>query len=178
MPGVYVKRSVMVMEPMADASVGVKEGLERGKFRIGLRGKGQIAGTKRKRYDSTNEAEIGDAEMRSLIESTGQPDKMEALKKRKARGPKGPNPLSIKKPRKRSEDKNAGEQNNKEASQRPLANPDARELNDCDINIVDVIERPTGELEKPSAKRKRKRKHKPTLLTDLGDKDGGSEVSS
>ena len=87
MPSVYVKRSVMVMEPMAETSVGVREGVEREKFRGGVK---RLAGVKRKREDA---GEPGDGERKGSGEEGER-------KKRKVRGSKGPNPLSVKKPKK------------------------------------------------------------------------------
>ncbi|KAL2868689.1 uncharacterized protein BJX67DRAFT_371101 [Aspergillus lucknowensis] len=74
-PIVYVKRSVMILEPMSTPSEGVREGVEQGKFRVGLN---QDPGKK------------GD----------GSKKKKKDLKKAKE-----PNPLSVKKPKKRAADK-------------------------------------------------------------------------
>ena len=85
-PVIYVKRSVMVMEPMAHASIGVREREEKGKLRAGVKkitGNTGVLG-KRKR-----EEENGDED--DNAEST------QIKKKKKAYGAKGPNPLSIKK---------------------------------------------------------------------------------
>jgi len=77
----YINRSVMIMEPMAEASGNQRDREEKGKFRDGLRGgrgSGSV-GMKRKREDGE---EAGGAEKR----------------KKKVYGqPKGPNPLSVKK---------------------------------------------------------------------------------
>ncbi|KFY59545.1 hypothetical protein V497_04175 [Pseudogymnoascus sp. VKM F-4516 (FW-969)] len=80
-PLVYINRSVMIMEPMAEASGNQRDREEKGKFRDGLRGgrgSGSV-GMKRKREDG---------------EEAGGEEK----KKKKVYGqPKGPNPLSVKK---------------------------------------------------------------------------------
>lgn len=78
-PIVYVKRSVMVLEPMSVQSEGVRDGFEQGKFRIGLDDESSLG--KRKR-----DGEGG---------GEGEP------KKKKKNKVKGPNPLSVKKPKKR-----------------------------------------------------------------------------
>ena len=83
-PSVYVKRSVMVMEPMSEGSLGMREGAERGKLRGGIRKVGEQGEKKRKRVEESEEQ---------------VQDEKEA-KKRRTRGLKGPNPLSVKKARK------------------------------------------------------------------------------
>ena len=83
-PIVYVKRSVMVMESMAEASIDVREGLEKGKLRAGVTkntGKRKIEALEGKTHDAG--------------------DSSSTNKKKQVRGPKGPNPLSVKKKRPR-----------------------------------------------------------------------------
>ncbi|KAE8381039.1 hypothetical protein BDV26DRAFT_279012 [Aspergillus bertholletiae] len=72
-PIVYVKRSVMVLEPMSSLSEELRDGYENGKFRAGLND------------DATPKR-------------TGEGEK----KKKGFKKVKGPNPLSVKKPKKRS----------------------------------------------------------------------------
>ncbi|KAL5365198.1 hypothetical protein BJX96DRAFT_158734 [Aspergillus floccosus] len=74
-PIVYVKRSVMILEPMSALSEGLREGYEMGKFRAGLN------------------------------DETSKPKPAEGEKKKKAKKVKGPNPLSVKKPKKRVAEK-------------------------------------------------------------------------
>lgn len=74
-PIIYVKRSVMVLEPMSTPSENIRDGVERGKFRAGL---DDPSLGKRKRED----------EAEPLVKIPG-------LKKAK-----GPNPLSVKKAKK------------------------------------------------------------------------------
>ncbi len=91
-PLVYVSRSVMIMEPMAEATSGSRDRDEKLKFRDGLKGRvsGSV-GMKRKRGDDTDEAEAGKTDA-----AAGEP-----VKKKKVYGlPKGPNPLSVKKGKK------------------------------------------------------------------------------
>jgi U3 small nucleolar RNA-associated protein 23 len=88
-PLVYINRSVMIMEPMAGATAENREKEERGKFRAGLkRGSGSL---KRKREDDEEKEE---AEMKEDV-----PKK----KKKTAKGPKGPNPLAVKRSKKKPE---------------------------------------------------------------------------
>ncbi|KAJ5259733.1 hypothetical protein N7524_008795 [Penicillium chrysogenum] len=84
-PIIYVKRSVMVLEPMSGPSEMVRDGHERGKFRAGLDVDPMLG--KRKRD--------GEADGESADEA----------EPKKKRGPKvkAPNPLSVKKPKKKTE---------------------------------------------------------------------------
>jgi U3 small nucleolar RNA-associated protein 23 len=84
-PIIYVKRSVMVLEPMSNPSELVRDGVERGKFRAGLDADPMLG--KRKR------------------DGEGEGEGEESVEPKKKRGPKvkGPNPLSMKKPKKRSD---------------------------------------------------------------------------
>ncbi|KAI9730613.1 MAG: hypothetical protein M1818_008095 [Claussenomyces sp. TS43310] len=89
-PLVYINRSVMIMEPMALTSAEVRNREERGKFRDGLRrGAGPLSqGAKRKRED--DDGNVGEqASSESLAKK----------KKKSEKGSKGPNPLSVKKPK-------------------------------------------------------------------------------
>ncbi|KAL8808669.1 MAG: hypothetical protein Q9200_004142 [Gallowayella weberi] len=161
-PLLYVKRSVMILEPMADSTVGVREGLEREKFRTGLRAKSG----KRKRVQDDEQA--ADEVENEKLDANGGEDKENGekpAKKRKARGPKGPNPLSVKKTKK---DK-------------------PRAVNDEGLSLAEgepgdrsevettVIERPKDGIETPSGKRRRKRKHKSGGLNELKHASAESE---
>ncbi|KAH6709285.1 putative rRNA-processing protein utp23 [Leptodontidium sp. MPI-SDFR-AT-0119] len=91
-PLVYINRSVMIMEPMAEASTDNREKEERVKFRAGLkRGSGSL---KRKREDEEEAEEKHDG--------AGEADI--SKKKKKVKGPKGPNPLAVKKAKKPTEE--------------------------------------------------------------------------
>jgi U3 small nucleolar RNA-associated protein 23 len=91
-PLVYIARSVMIMEPMAEATSDNRDREERGKFRAGLkRGSGSL---KRKREDDDD----GDGEREK---TTGVDGKSTQKKKRSAKGPKEPNPLAVKKSKKK-----------------------------------------------------------------------------
>jgi U3 small nucleolar RNA-associated protein 23 len=78
-PIVYVKRSVMILEPMSAPSEGIRDGVEEDKLRTGL----------------TDQS----------ARKSGGPDGGEKKKKREPKKAKGPNPLSVKKPKKRVEQK-------------------------------------------------------------------------
>lgn len=159
-PLVYVKRSVMVMEPMADSSVGVREGIERGKLRTGLRANGHAAGVKRKRGESSDD--VGQAQ----DSGSHEPQEGKGLKK-KTRGPKGPNPLSVKKRRiskdslERTEEAEKASENLNEKIQLE------READGSRSSMVDIGS--SDEKQNSPTKRKRKRKHKKTSLKEIGD---------
>lgn len=99
-PLVYVSRSVMVMEPMAAKTEEVRNGQEAEKIRAGVRrGRpGQDSAPKRKRENE----ESGDEETEGgsdVPAAAAQP----ATKKPRNQGPKAPNPLSVRKAKKREE---------------------------------------------------------------------------
>lgn len=164
-PLVYVKRSVMVMEPMAEASLNAREGFEKGKFRAGIRGKHQGVSMKRKRQDGSDEDESEDDEAQGDNDSDTTADPSGAQKKwKKLRGPKGPNPLSVKKSRKINEKPTAS---SRDGTQMTLA----AKYTDSDPDAVDdvpnVIEHSGNDGQVVSAKRKRKRKHRTKVLEEL-----------
>jgi U3 small nucleolar RNA-associated protein 23 len=90
-PLIYISKSIMLLEPMAALSETQREREEVSKFRQGLKGQRKpdvAAAQKRKREDNegTNDASIEDTT------ADARPQK-----KKKQRGPKQPNPLSMKK---------------------------------------------------------------------------------
>ncbi|CAK9436455.1 uncharacterized protein LODBEIA_P10130 [Lodderomyces beijingensis] len=84
-PLIYMNRSVMVMEPLSDASRAFSQAWEESKLTGGLND--LSAGIKRKEEDGEDKKkeEVGDGE---------------ASGRKKRKGPKGPNPLSVKKKKK------------------------------------------------------------------------------
>lgn len=86
-PLIYIKRSVMILEPMADDSAEVRLREEKAKFRAEL--KKRTPSTKRKREEDSDEEE-GGAKLESAADK----------KKKKYGGAKEPNPLSMKKAKK------------------------------------------------------------------------------
>ncbi|KAL8700651.1 MAG: hypothetical protein Q9201_005337 [Fulgogasparrea decipioides] len=160
-PLVYVKRSVMILEPMAEGSVGVKEGMERDKFRTGLQGR---AG-KRKR-DVEGEQPTGnigeDHEIAGVERGEGSEEPMQ--KKKRVRGPKGPNPLSVKRSKKREKPEQIHE---------AISPVTAEDSGDGHNNGTSIIERDPDSNQAPPGKRKRKRKHKPGKLDELSHEAAG-----
>ena len=100
-PLVYINRSVMILEPMAASTEKVRAADEKSKIRAGLKSmRPASSGVKRKRADENEDADMPDrakaiaaAEVSGTLEARAEP----VQKKRKAKGPKGPNPLSMKK---------------------------------------------------------------------------------
>lgn len=135
-PMIYIKRSVMIMEPMADASESVKAKEDKAKFKAGLKSvRGPAPTLKRAR----GAADIGERGNENEDDSIPEPeeDEKEASSqpppKKRKRGPSGPNPLSMKKKVKK-----------------PLSNDVAKpvEANPSENGVSDAV------------KIKRKRKHK------------------
>jgi U3 small nucleolar RNA-associated protein 23 len=144
-PLIYISKSVMILEPMASATEDVREREERAKFKAGLKGRrgGAEAGEKRKR-DNEDDAT---RERAGADQSTGD---ARPQKKKRVKGAKGPNPLSIRKSKKQAQ---AGTQNGEAAKAKPTRPEEPQHAED------DGAVNSGGEGE--PAKRKRKRKHKP-----------------
>ncbi|KAL2358158.1 Fcf1-domain-containing protein [Cryomyces antarcticus] len=180
-PIVYIRRSVMIMEPMAEASVGVREREERGKVRSGV-GRGATSSGittpksttkaattvmgKRKRDADEHQGSAGgngrdDADGRDDARGAAPP-----LQKRR-KGPKGPNPLSVKKtakkPRSGEEEKHGAvvesQASDKVGDRSRVARVHATGDQNAEGNGG-------GEVDEPG-KRKRRRKHK------TGSNNGG-----
>ena len=170
-PLVFVKRSVMVMEPMAAGSVNVREGLEREKFRSGLKTRG--IGKRKRDEDDDNVPTAGEEQgMRSMTETDGR-----AGKKKRTKGPKGPNPLSVKKPKKAKVSDEKEETTRGGGLDEIPGHSDAGERNaGAEVSTVDIVDGSLSETHDREAKRKRKRKHKSKKLEGLiATINGGNE---
>ncbi|KAH7023110.1 Fcf1-domain-containing protein, partial [Ilyonectria destructans] len=100
-PLIYIKRSVMILEPMADESVQVRAREERGKFRAELRGS---LGKRKRDEDDEDDDKDGDEKPKSGADSkASQGD--DKKKKKKGYGRKEPNPLSVQKTKKQEQQK-------------------------------------------------------------------------
>ena len=156
-PLVFVKRSVMVMEPMAAGSINVREGMEREKFRSGLKRRGTGVVGKRKRNEDDDGPNAGEDQGAKGVtkhdETAGQ--------KKRMKGPKGPNPLSVKKSKKSmiydQREETERESGLIEASGYPAAGERNAETS---VSAVDIVDGSFDETHEREAKRKRKRKHK------------------
>jgi len=170
-PLVYVKRSVMVMEPMAESSLGAREGFEKGKFRAGIRSRGANIGQKRKRpEDGSNEEETGDEQGRETTGDDAKVDGTLLAVKKKSKGPKGPNPLSVKKSQKK-EAVTTG--STLTAIEKEPMGEQSRPVDD----VADIVEPIEGQRASLDAKRKRKRKHRPSKLAGLLEAEAIDEGS-
>lgn len=165
-PLVYVKRSVMILEPMAESTIGVKEGIERDKFRTGLRARPG----KRKREDKEEKGAGGEATEDKGGAYDGVGLEQRSTKQKRTRGPKGPNPLSVKKSKKDKE----GQDEEGRLTDLIAEEPEGQ------TNKADgIITRNPDDIEAPSGKRKRRRKHKPGNIDELRrELAGGGEMSS
>ncbi|EGX92193.1 rRNA-processing protein UTP23 [Cordyceps militaris CM01] len=88
-PLIYIKRSVMILEPMADDSTEVRMREEKAKFRAELKKKVPSGKRKREEEDDEGQGEEG-----------GNVERAADKKKKKYGAAKGPNPLSMKKAKK------------------------------------------------------------------------------
>ena len=136
-PLVYINRSVMIMEPMAGATADSREREERVKLRAGLKsGRGSGGqGTKRKRES--------DGDDKAGAQQGGVEDGTARNKAKHEKGPKGPNPLAVKKPKKKVD----GEWATSASRDQPTESGGS------------LSQGLTEELD-PNAKRRRRRKHK------------------
>lgn len=141
-PLLFIRRSVMIMEPMATVSAKIRSKDEKSKFRAELK----TPAGKRKRDDDSDDSDQDEDEK----QATGKPTEAEKSekKKKKVYGRKEPNPLAVKK-KKPPKSTSDGQQSK------------ASQTNEAAITETDQTTAP---------KRKRRRKHKaggiPTTTPD------------
>ncbi|KAI1655255.1 hypothetical protein F4813DRAFT_185971 [Daldinia decipiens] len=145
-PMIFIRRSVMIMEPMATVSVKIRSKDEKSKFRAELK----TPTSKRKREDDSDQEE--DAKQ-AVPRPTGA-DKSEK-KKNKAQGRKEPNPLAVKKKKSKSSG-NSDNQHSKEPK------PEETVITEAD------------QTEAPKRKRIRKHKSKGVSTSDEIDTVSGN----
>lgn len=157
-PLVYLKRSVMILEPMAQATEKARDKEERDKVRAGL--KGGRGGLKRKR----EEDEERDAGMGRLQGDANGKMGAETPQMKKLKGVKGPNPLSVKKPKKDAPLKHtiAKEVEGERSTLRKATETDPQ-ANEKALDAILAAEGPDVDGVVEGA-RKRKRKRKPVEL--------------
>lgn len=97
-PLVYVSRSVMILEPMTDLTIALRNREERAKLRAEIKESGL---TGKRKWDDIDDGE-GKGHTTGPAENIQPPTK----KKKKNYGRKGPNPLSVKKSAKKIERSN------------------------------------------------------------------------
>ncbi|KAL9598922.1 MAG: hypothetical protein Q9219_004188 [cf. Caloplaca sp. 3 TL-2023] len=159
-PLIYVKRSVMILEPMAESTVGVKEGIEREKFRTGLRARvGKRKRDSEEGRGAENENENEDQTEGIIADGEGRAGEEKATKSKKTRGPKGPNPLSVKKSKKEL----AKAQEVGGGASTAVREQSADQIQGTTGVILEAIDGTRA----PPGKRKRKRKSKTGTLKEL-----------
>lgn len=141
-PLVYISKSVMIMEPMNEVTEEQREREERSKFRAGLKGqRNPGTGEKRKRENDEGRQDGGSIDAHATGDARPQ-------KNKKRKGPKEPNPLSVKKSQKTQAPQAASTAISK------LPDPDTAKAPTADAPNAPHLD---GEGPAP---RKRKRKHK------------------
>ncbi|KAB8542113.1 hypothetical protein FH972_025576 [Carpinus fangiana] len=130
-PMIYLKRSVMIMEPMAGTTEKVLEREEKDKFRSGLKGQRNPGrgDKKRGREDEENDELV---EVDGVVGPASSMKNDIPVQKKRKKGPSGPNPLSVRKRK-----------------------PDA------DTRPTRTHAKPTNDATGDVAAKKRKRRHKP-----------------
>ena len=164
-PLIYINRSVMILEPMAAKSEQLRASEEKAKVRAGLKGSRPAANgdLKRKRDDEEADVEMPDrARMIAAAEGGGLP----AQKKQKAKGSKGPNPLSVKKATKPKSAVQEAE--DESAVMRRVAKKDVKAAENVPETEL------AGEEDATEAPKKRKRKRK--VHEESGEVDGGGKA--
>ena len=150
-PLVYINRSVMILEPMAMATEDVRSKEEKLKMRSGLKSRRQNAVVKRKRDDDEDSVDA---------EAEPEPQVEREPKKRKIKGPRGPNPLSVMKAKKskKSKTQNTSTTGGDSHTAKNVASPEIKQSNavSADSNSDPV----GGATSNEPRKRKRKRKQK------------------
>ncbi|CAH0049694.1 unnamed protein product [Clonostachys solani] len=96
-PLIYIKRSVMILEPMADESAQARLREEKIKFRAEIKN----ALGKRKRNQEDDDDKSGSDSNSKPKDQASSAKAAEEKKEKKVKGRKGPNPLSIKKAKKK-----------------------------------------------------------------------------
>lgn len=143
-PIIYVKRSVMVLEPFSIPSEKVRLGVEKSKFKVGMEAALDVVSSlKRKREDDED----------GLASATS--------KDRNVKKAKAPNPLSMKKPKRREKPK-------PEEQGKKIKKSTSQEDNPQDITKSN---NPDDTESAQTEKKKRRRKHKSTKSGAGGDVD-------
>lgn len=151
-PLIYIKRSVMIMEPMAAATENVTAKEERLKFRHGLKEqKGSGRGVKRGRGEDEDAQDTGGETLATKIlpSAAGEP---QPPKKKRKRGPSGPNPLSVKKAKEKKPTTHTAA-----TARAAPANAEAKAQVVNPPAMEGTVAPPLDEI----ARHKRKRRHKP-----------------
>ena len=152
-PLIYICRSIMILEPMTTSTIDVKERHEKGKLRTGLK---QAARSKKNEVSpGTTTATYAEGENvmnRNKTDTTSANGEEIYFSKKRKRGPKGPNPLSVKKPKER----NSMLSGNPDLSTQKLSSNEGITLvtNKSEFTGHDIVKN----IDPQTKKRKRKRK--------------------
>jgi len=95
-PLIYIHKSIVLMEPMASATEQQRDREEKSKFKQGLKGQRNAGSESLKRKRDDDEEGTED---KSVAGHTTEGSKLPT--KKRPKGPKEPNPLSMKKPKKK-----------------------------------------------------------------------------
>ncbi|KAK3394595.1 Fcf1-domain-containing protein [Podospora didyma] len=118
-PLMYIRRSVMILEPMSHDSAKVREREEHVKFSEGIIRR--PTATKRKREGEDSDAENGSDDEGSQAGDAAKGDP----KPKKKSYVKGPNPLAVKKAKKMQDEKMAGGEKTRKPAPAPVPAPEA-----------------------------------------------------
>ena len=140
-PMCYSKRSVMILEPASNATTQARERDEKSKFRDGLK-------TRKRKRETANSDDEGGAP-KTAQPNVIEPEEHEIKRKRRAHGPSGPNPLSMRKAKSKARPEDQGK---KTSAPEPVADDSAQ----------------------VKAKRKRRKKKQGGDGDDGGDGEGGA----
>lgn len=153
-PLIFIRRSVVLMEPMATATAKARSAEERRKFRAEIR----MPGGKRKRDEDDDDSGDDKGAVKGGAEGDGtaaaaKPEK----KKKKKSGPKGPNPLAVKKKKKPTQ---------------PESRPKTEE------GAEGIATAGGDDATSEQAKKKRKRKHKSSAVDgeNTASTEGGTRT--
>lgn len=159
-PLVYVNRSVMILEPMATKTAEVRDKEEKGKIRAGLKTRrGAQIGEKRKREeDGEDDAEDAAGMQEGVINAA-------VRKTKKVRGPKEPNPLSVKKAQKGK--KPVAKEVEHERAVIKKATIRDPQVGEQALDALEAVNSSVGGVNGTLRKRKRKRKDREGTKADV-----------
>ncbi|KAK4461109.1 rRNA-processing protein utp23 [Cladorrhinum samala] len=164
-PLMYVKRSVLILEPMAESSQKARDREERAKFMSGI-----VRGSKRKREDDDDEGGGGGGDKSEDEADSGderakkKEEEEKPKKKKKNYGPKGPNPLAVKKKKRRDADA----KDQKKAKKAPAGA----------AQTAAATASATGETSAENKAKRKRRKKTTTSATGEGSKETATATSA
>ncbi|GAA6003383.1 rRNA-binding ribosome biosynthesis protein UTP23 [Rhodotorula paludigena] len=161
-PIVYIARSVMLLEAPSDQTLAKKHQMETAKLHVSPEELAAITGKPLPAAPAPDAPAEADA-------AAGGAATDEPPEKRKKKGPKGPNPLSVRKKKAPVQDASAGRPKKRTREDEGGAGEGARE-DGRQGNVASMPTRGDGE-----ARKKRKRRRKGNAGGEAGDAAGGDE---